>query len=267
MIRASRFWLIMALFAPQLAAAAQGAPAAQRPITIDDHFQIREVEGPKLSPDAQWVAYTVKTPSLKEDNSEQRIWMVPFAGGEAVPLTAEGVSSGNPRWSPDGKYLAFLSARQEGKTQVWLLNRIGGEAQRLTETPQDVDTFEWSPDSKRLCLNSKLPRRKTMIKKAKTSPRRKRRTKPKSRGSSTACNSKSMKSATSTVGARTYTSSISPQRSSPRSPAVTMTIRTLPGHPTARNSPSPAIARPTLIATTTTISGPSPPGTPARVPT
>jgi len=152
MIRASRFWLIMALFAPQLAAAAQGAQAAQRPITIDDHFQIREVEGPKLSPDAQWVAYTVKTPSLKEDNSEQRIWMVPFAGGEAVPLTAEGVSSGNPRWSPDGKYLAFLSARQEGKTQVWLLNRIGGEAQRLTETPQDVDTFEWSPDSKRLCL-------------------------------------------------------------------------------------------------------------------
>jgi dipeptidyl aminopeptidase/acylaminoacyl peptidase len=152
MIRASRFWLIMALFAPQLAAAAQGTPAAQRPISIDDQFQIREVEGPKLSPDAQWVAYTVKTASLKEDNSEQRIWMVPFAGGEAIPLTAEGVSSGTPRWSPDGKYLAFLSARHEGKTQIWLLNRIGGEAQRLTETPQDVDTFEWSPDSKRLCL-------------------------------------------------------------------------------------------------------------------
>jgi dipeptidyl aminopeptidase/acylaminoacyl peptidase len=152
MIRASRFWLIMALFAPQLAVAAQGTPSAQRPITIDDHFQIREVEGPKLSPDAQWVAYTVKTASLKEDNSEQRIWMVPFAGGEAVPLTAEGVSSGSPRWSPDGKYLAFLSARHEGKTQIWLLNRVGGEAQRLTETPQDADSFEWSPDSKRLCL-------------------------------------------------------------------------------------------------------------------
>jgi dipeptidyl aminopeptidase/acylaminoacyl peptidase len=152
MIRASRFWLTMALFATRMASGAPGRPAAQRPITIDDHFQIREVEGPKLSPDAQWVAYTVKTASLKEDNSEQRIWMVPFAGGEAVALTAEGVSSGNPRWSPDGKYLAFLSARHEGKTQIWLLNRIGGEAQRLTETPQDVDTFEWSPDGQRLCL-------------------------------------------------------------------------------------------------------------------
>jgi dipeptidyl aminopeptidase/acylaminoacyl peptidase len=154
---ASRRWLIATLVVVPftLAAhtiAAQQAPGTLRPITIDDQFQIREVEGPRLSPDAQWVAYTVRSASLKEDKSEQRIWMVPFAGGDAIPLTAEGVSSGNPRWSPDGKYLAFLSARHEGKTQVWLLNRVGGEAQRLTETPQDVDSFVWSPDGKRLCL-------------------------------------------------------------------------------------------------------------------
>ena len=78
--------------------------------------------------------------------------MVPFAGGDAIPLTAEGASSSHPEWSPDGKYLAFLSARHEGKTQVWLLNRLGGEAQSLTDTPQDVDSLVWSPDSKRLCL-------------------------------------------------------------------------------------------------------------------
>jgi dipeptidyl aminopeptidase/acylaminoacyl peptidase len=152
MKRASCVWLVIALMAVPLTALAQQPPSARRPITIEDHFQIREVEGPRLSPDAQLVAYTVRTTSLKEDKSEQRIWMVPFAGGEPVPLTAEDVSSGNPQWSPDDKYLAFLSARHEGKTQVWLLNRIGGEAQRLTETPQDVDSFEWAPDSKRLCL-------------------------------------------------------------------------------------------------------------------
>ncbi len=67
-------------------------------------------------------------------------------------MTAEKVSSSHPRWSPDGKYLAFLSKRDEGKTQVWLLNRMGGEAQRLTDTVQDVDDFAWSPDSKRLVL-------------------------------------------------------------------------------------------------------------------
>ena len=144
--------LVFVLLVPAFTVFAQQPPAAPRPITIDDYFEIREVEGPKLSPDAQWVAYTVRTTSSKGDKSEQRIWMVPFAGGDAVPLTAEGVSSSHPRWSPDGKYLAFLSARHDGKTQIWLLNRIGGEAQRLTETPQDVDTFEWSPDSKRLCL-------------------------------------------------------------------------------------------------------------------
>ncbi len=67
-------------------------------------------------------------------------------------MTAEGASSSHPRWSPDGKYLAFLSARNEGKTQIWLLNRSGGEAQHLTETPQDVEDFVWSPDSARLVL-------------------------------------------------------------------------------------------------------------------
>ena len=67
--------------------------------------------------------------------------MVPTAGGEAVPLTAAGVSSSHARWSPDGKFIAFLSARDESKTQVWLLPRHGGEAERLTETPQDIEDF------------------------------------------------------------------------------------------------------------------------------
>ncbi len=144
--------LVFALLALPLAASAQQPPAAPRAITIDDLFQIREVQDPQLSPDAQWVAYTVETSALKDDKSEERIWMVPTAGGEAVSMTAEHVSSSHPRWSPDGKYLALLSARDEGKTQVWLLNRIGGEAQRLTDTAQDVDSFVWSPDCRRLVL-------------------------------------------------------------------------------------------------------------------
>ncbi len=132
-----------------LALAQQPAPRA---ITIDDYFQIREVRDPQLSPDAKWVAYSIKTVLLKEDKEEERIWMVPTAGGDPLALTAEGVSSAHARWRPDGKSLAFLSARDEGKTQVWLLNRLGGDAERLTDTPQDVQDFAWSPDSSQLVL-------------------------------------------------------------------------------------------------------------------
>ena len=147
-----RFALGLAASVFSFGAVAQKPPMQPRAITIDDSFQLREVEDPQISPDARWVAYTVRTSNLKEDKTEERIWIVGMTGSEAVPMTAEEVSSSHPRWSPDGKYLAFLSARNEGKTQVWLLNRAGGEAQRLTEMAQNIADFAWSPDSLRLVL-------------------------------------------------------------------------------------------------------------------
>src|SRR6266704_3541944 len=128
------------------------APATPRNITIDDFFQIRDVAQPDISPDGQWVAYSVRTRILKDDKNEQRLWMISTHGSDPILLTAEGVSSSHPRWSPDGKYLAFLSARNNGKTQVWLLNRFGGEAEHLTEAVQGINDFEWSPDSTRMVL-------------------------------------------------------------------------------------------------------------------
>ena len=148
----------LAWVAASLLASAQQAPATPRAITVDDEFQIKTVDDPQISTDGTWVAYTVETESLKTDKSHTQIFMVPFAGGEPVALTVEDQTSTHPRWSPDGKYLAFLSGRNEGKTQVYLLNRQGGEAQKLTDTVQDVDDFAWSPDSKKMVLVLRDPK-------------------------------------------------------------------------------------------------------------
>ena len=126
--------------------------AQARHLAIDDLFRLGSVSEPRISPEGDWIAYTVERSDLGEDESSSRVWMVPAGGGEAHPLTAEGESSSHPRWSPDGRYLAFLSGRDDKPAQVWRLSRHGGEAVRVTDVPQAVEGFEWSPDSTRMLL-------------------------------------------------------------------------------------------------------------------
>jgi dipeptidyl aminopeptidase/acylaminoacyl peptidase len=124
----------------------------KRLLKVDDLFRIKGVATPKMSPDGKWIAYTVTETSLKDDKSETRIWMKPVDGGEAIPMTMKGTSSDNPQWSPDGKYLSFSAARNDGKKQVWVLNRNGGEGQQLTHVAQGIEDYAWSPDGQRLAL-------------------------------------------------------------------------------------------------------------------
>jgi len=145
---------LVVLITPQNGSAGNPAEptSAPRPLTVDDQFKILGVDDPQVSPDGKWVAYTVTTQDLEKDESKTRIWMAPTGGGEPVPMTAQDKSASWPRWSPDGRYLAFLTDPEDGKDQVWRLFREGGEAVQLTDTAQDVDDFEWSPDGKRMVL-------------------------------------------------------------------------------------------------------------------
>jgi len=135
-----------------LAAQAQAQAPAKHPITFDDLIKMQRVSGSQVSRDGRWVAYAVSTPDMELNRGVSNIWIIPAAGGEAIQVTQGGRDT-SPAWSPDGKMLAFLSAR-EGVSQVYLLSMEGGEAKKLTQLSTGADLFKWAPDGKSIAFTS-----------------------------------------------------------------------------------------------------------------
>ncbi|MFZ0821980.1 MAG: S9 family peptidase [Candidatus Acidiferrales bacterium] len=119
---------------------------SKRAITFDDLISMQRVSDPHASPDGKWVAFTVATPDKEANRNASNIWLVPLAGGEAMALTRSGHDN-SPRWSPDGKQIAFLSSR-DGESQIYLISVDGGEATKASSISTGVDGFYWAPDSK-----------------------------------------------------------------------------------------------------------------------
>jgi dipeptidyl aminopeptidase/acylaminoacyl peptidase len=140
-------------------------PVTPRTLSVDDYFRIRDVGDPQVSPDGRWVAFTLTSQDLEKDESKSRIWMVATAGGEPVAMTAEEKSASRPRWSSDGRYLAYLAAPKDGKTQVWTLFREGGDSLAVTDTVQGVSSYEWSPDGKQMVVVLQDPKPEDLEKK------------------------------------------------------------------------------------------------------
>ena len=127
----------------------------KRDITLDDLARLQRVGTPVVSPEGDWVAYTVSQSDTKEDKGQTHLWMVKWDGSVRLQLTFGKEGASAPKFSPDGRYLSFLSSRPGPAkgSQVWVLDRRGGEAEQLTAiTDQDIDGYSWSPDSKKLLL-------------------------------------------------------------------------------------------------------------------
>jgi len=122
-------------------------------------IKYKRLLGTSMSPDGKWVAYTVSEPLMDGEKSEYRthIFLASADGKTDFQFTQGDKSCTNPKWSPDGKWLAFTSSRGGDKNNIWLIRASGGEAEKLTDAKSGVNDFLWSPDGKRIAYTMNDP--------------------------------------------------------------------------------------------------------------
>lgn len=128
-----------------------GATRAKWPLTLEDFWRLKTVDDVQLSPDGGAVAYVVGCYDEAHDEWHSAIWLADVTSGESRQFTSGEASDAQPRWSPDGTRLAFVSTRQEGKPQVFVMPVGGGEPRQLTRAANGATAPVWSPDGARLC--------------------------------------------------------------------------------------------------------------------
>jgi dipeptidyl aminopeptidase/acylaminoacyl peptidase len=136
-----------------LATSSVGPASAQDKWTPDLAMRVKNVGGVALSPDAARVAFQVGAAIMAGEKSEwlTQIHLANADGSGAFQLTHGDKSATQPAWSPDGRWLAFLSSRSE-TSNVWRIRVDGGEAEQLTEEEGGVTAFQWSPDGKMIAF-------------------------------------------------------------------------------------------------------------------
>jgi dipeptidyl aminopeptidase/acylaminoacyl peptidase len=126
--------------------------------TIDQLISLERAGSPAISPDGQWVAYTVRDTNWDENAYHIEIWLADAKSGELRQLTSHAKkSSTSPAWSPDSAKLAFATDRDD-KRQVYVIDPRGGEARKLTSAEDGVGGFAWAPDGKSIAYTATDPK-------------------------------------------------------------------------------------------------------------
>lgn len=123
--------------------------------TVVEWMSLKGADQPTLSPDGRHVAYHVRSADWEADGFDDEIWVVDVASRKSYQLTNTKGSNRGQSWSPAGRQLAFLSAR-EGGTQIYLATPPSPEVMKLTEAPNGINEFRWSPDGRRIASHYHL---------------------------------------------------------------------------------------------------------------
>ena len=146
---------------------------AARSVTFEDLLHIRRVSDPAISPDGAWVLYSVRQWETSPRDAQKKelrsqIWRVPNTGETrsttsstgARPLTFDDAGATAPAWSPDGRFVSFLSSRgsaEPPRPQIWIMRVDGGEPWKVTDAKDGVLSYAWAPDSTRIAFVSREP--------------------------------------------------------------------------------------------------------------
>jgi dipeptidyl aminopeptidase/acylaminoacyl peptidase len=121
-------------------------------LTLDDFWSLKTVKDVQLSPEGVSVAYVVGSYDEARDEQRTAVWLAPLnASAPPRQFTAGRAKDSQPRWSPDGTRLAFVSTREGDKPQVYVIDVVGGEPRRLTSAPHGAQSPVWSPDGTHIC--------------------------------------------------------------------------------------------------------------------
>ncbi len=154
-------WLLSAIllilfFVISMAAGTNG----KVPLQPENLYDIQRVSDPQVSPCGNWIAYTISTTDLEKNSSDSNIWLYHFADGKSKQLTNNPKGDHSPRWSPNGKEIAFISSR-DGVSNLYLLEVKTGAVRKLTSSETGLFEPIWSRDGKFiLCTSRVLPKDK-----------------------------------------------------------------------------------------------------------
>ncbi len=178
----------IALLAAMVFTGPMAKAQAKHTPTIDESLSLRTIDSPKISPDGRFVVYSQRETDWKDNEFVSQLWLANVSTGKNIQLTRGKKSAGRAEWSPDGRWLAFVTEREAGAIepatlgekkeekkegekgpeppgkpaarQIWLISPAGGEAWQLTKSDRDIGAYRWSEDSKSIAFTATAPESK-----------------------------------------------------------------------------------------------------------